>query len=113
MKRFIAVLHLNKRVLSAFAAVCLLTLTDRVMAHEPCVTIQPENICPHKIIRSINTSQPKLKNKALCLCLADFYELAGKSSDSPLSEQQEQKLTLTIERFGLTRETFFKLLNGN
>ncbi len=84
-------------------------MSAKLFAHEPCVKLRQE-ICPHKIIRSIKSTQDEFNNKALCVCVADFTKLINQQ----LNEQEQQAVFLQIQQsYGMTQQTFLKLLLGS
>ncbi|WP_440905836.1 hypothetical protein ACMZOO_06115 [Catenovulum sp. SX2] len=100
--------HVVKQLcLIAFSSTVLL-LSTNASAHEPCVKLRQQT-CPHKIIRSVKSNQAEFNNKALCVCVADFTKLINQQ----LSEEEQQQLFNQVKQnYGMTEQTFLKLLLG-
>ncbi|MCU4675586.1 hypothetical protein N7931_08040 [Catenovulum sp. 2E275] len=62
--------------------------------------------CPHYIIRSIQTENPKYKHKAICICLTDF--------DLQTTDQEKlnKRLEQAQQKFELNREDLMELITG-
>ena len=71
-----------------------------------CIKVKERSTaCPHYIIRSIQTDNPKYKNKAICICLSDFEGAADK--------QLENKLEQVQQVYQISREDLMELLTGS
>lgn len=101
--------HVVKQLcLIAFSS-AFLFVPHSLLAHEPCIQLRKE-ICPHKIIRSIQSNQAEFNQKALCICIADFQNLLKQQ----MSETEQNKLFEFIEKqYQMQPQTFLQLLHGN
>ncbi|WAJ70662.1 hypothetical protein [Catenovulum adriaticum] len=95
-----------------FLSLGLLCISPTLLAnYEQCIQADKrQTICPHVIIRSIETSNPKYKDKAICICISDFKGVFNKTENR--SEQLNSKLEKTQTQYGLSQEDLLKLITG-
>lgn len=79
--------------------------------YEQCIQAEKRQaICPHVIIRSIETSNPKYKNKAICICISDFKEIFNQPQNktTPL----KLKLKKAQNQYDISQDDLLELITG-
>lgn len=89
-----------------------LSLINNVYADiTECIQAKTRTInCPHYVIRSITTDNPRYQGKAICICLTDF------SLPKNLTEKErstfEQNLEQAQQDYQISREDLLALISG-
>lgn len=101
-----------KSLFLTLASLGFLFISPNVLAnYEQCIQAeQRQAICPHVIIRSIETSNPKYQNKAICICISDFKEAFNQSQKK--SEQLSSKLKNAQNQYDISQEDLLELITG-
>ncbi|WP_155949139.1 hypothetical protein [Gayadomonas joobiniege] len=82
---------------------------------QQCIRYQPvTTVCHHAMIRSIETDDKSIKNKALCICLSDLPKSLQKNQldKSQLSAGHQQVLFSLQQKYQINSDDLIELITG-